>query len=167
MFNALYVLYAVHVLHLKPGVLGVVMGTAAIGSVIGALVTKRVAARIGIGWAYTLGCLLFTAPLMLWPLADGPRGLVLATLFIAGFGVMMLDISIAAIFAAVIPDTMRSRVTGAFNAVNYGTRPLGALLGGVLGTALGLRPAMWIATAGGLAGFFLLLPSPLPRYRMP
>ena len=36
---------------------------------------------------------------------------------------MVLGISIEAIFAAVIPDALRSRVTGAFQAVNYGTRP--------------------------------------------
>jgi AAA domain len=41
--------------------------------------------------------------------------------------------------AAVIPDRLRSRVTGAFQAVNHGTRPLGAVLGGLLGTTVGLR----------------------------
>jgi predicted MFS family arabinose efflux permease len=58
-------------------------------------------------------------------------------------------------------------VSGAFQAINYGTRPAGALLGGLLGTELGLRPALWIAVAGGVAGATLLLPSPLPRFRMP
>jgi MFS family permease len=104
-------------------------------------------------------------------LARGDMALVLALLFAAefcsGFGLMVLDISIGAIFAAVIPDQLRSRVTGAFQAVNYGTRPVGALLGGLLGTAVGLRPALWIAAAGGTAGFFLLLPTPVPRFRMP
>ena len=137
MFAALYLLYAVRVLHITAGVVGVLLGAAAVGALLGALVTKRIAARIGVGWAYTAGCLLFTAPLVLWPLAHGSMSLVLVMLFVAefvsGFGVMMLDISIGAIFAAVIPDTLRSRVTGAFQAVNYGTRPLGALLGGLLG----------------------------------
>jgi predicted MFS family arabinose efflux permease len=81
--------------------------------------------------------------------------------------VMMLDISIGAIFAAVIPDMLRSLVTGAFQAVNYGTRPLGALLGGLLGATIGIRPALWVATAGGVAGALLMLPSPLRTYRMP
>jgi hypothetical protein len=80
---------------------------------------------------------------------------------------MVLDITIAAIFAAVIPATLRSRVTGAFQAVNYGTRPVGALLGGLLATTFGLRPALWVATVGGMAGFFLLLATPVPRYRLP
>ncbi len=171
MFAALYLLYAVRVLHIKAGVVGVLIGAAAVGALLGSVVTKRIAARIGVGWAYTAGCLAFTAPLVLWPLAHGSHWLVLAMLFAAefgsGFGVMVLDISIGAIFAAVIPDTLRSRVTGAFQAVNYGTRPLGALLGGLLGSAIGLRPALWIATLGGMAGFALLLPTPLPRYRLP
>jgi hypothetical protein len=171
MFNALYLLYAVRVLHLRAGLVGVLLGVAAIGGLLGALVTKRTAARIGAGWAYAAGCLLFTGPLVLWPLAHGGRWLVLGMLFtaefVSGFGVMMLDISIGAIFAAVIPATLRARVTGAFQAVNYGTRPLGALLGGLLGAAFGLRPALWVATLGGTAGAALVLFTALPRYRLP
>lgn len=171
MFGALYLLFAVRVLHISAGVIGVVLGVAATGGVLGAAVTKRIADRIGVGWAFTAGCAVFTAPLMLWPLAGGPRALVIATLFLAdflcGFGVMVLDISAGSIFAAVIPDQVRARVSGAFQAVNYGTRPLGALLGGLLGSQLGLRPALWVATAGGVLGALLLLPSPVPRFRMP
>ena len=112
-----------------------------------------------------------TLATLMWRSPTGRVGLVLATLLVAelgcGFGLMMLDISGGAIFAAAVPDRLRSRVTGAFSMVNYGTRPLGAVLGGVLASELGLRPAMWIATAGGVLGFFLLLPTSVPRYRMP
>jgi MFS family permease len=171
MFNALYLLYAVRVLHLRPGLVGGLLGVAAIGGLLGAMVTKRTAARIGAGWTYTAGCLLFTAPLVLWPLAHGGRWQVLGMLFAAefgcGFGLMLLDISIGVIFAAVIPDALRARVTGAFQTVNYGTRPLGALLGGLLGSAFGLRPALWVATLGGVAGAALVLFTVLPRYRLP
>jgi MFS family permease len=76
---------------------------------------------------------------------------------------MILDISIGAIFAEHIPDRMRSRVSGAFQAVKYGFRPVGSLVGGALGALLGLRPALWIAAAGGALGFASLLPSPLAR----
>ena len=171
MFGALYLLYAVRVLHVRPGVLGLLLGAAAVGGLLGAMATKRIAAKVGAGWAYAAGCLLFAAPLVGWPLARGGPAVVLPVLFVseflAGFGLMVLDISIGAIFAAVIPDTLRSRVTGAFQAVNYGTRPAGALLGGLLGSTLGLRPALLVATLGGVAAGLLLLPSPLPGYRLP
>ena len=50
--------------------------------------------------------------------------------------------------------------------MNYGTRPLGALAGGFLGTLIGPRPTLWIAAIGGMAGFLLLLPTSLPRFRL-
>ena len=170
-FSALFVLYATRSLHIRPGLLGLVLGAGAVGGVLGALVTRRLAEWLGVGWVYTAACLVFTAPLTLVPLAGGSRPVILAMLFtaefISGFGVMALDISIASIFAVVIPDQLRSRVSGAFQAVNYGTRPLGALTGGFLGTFIGLRPTLWIAAIGGMTGFLALLPTPLPRFHMP
>jgi MFS family permease len=170
-FFALFVLYATRSLHVRPGLLGLVLGAGAIGGVLGALATRRLSARLGTGRVFTASCLVFTAPLALAPLAGGPRPVILAMLFTAefcsGFGVMALDITIGSIFAAVIPDQLMSRVMGAFQAVNYGTRPLGALAGGLLGTVLGLRPTLWIGAIGGMAGFAVLLPSPLPRFRLP
>jgi hypothetical protein len=79
---------------------------------------------------------------------------------------MLLDISAGAIFAAVIPHRLRSRVSGAYTFANYGVRVLGALAGGLLGSAVGLRPTLWIATAGALLGVLWLLPSPVPRLRV-
>ena len=43
-FFALFVLYATRYLHVRPGLLGLVLGIGAIGGVLGALVTKRLAA---------------------------------------------------------------------------------------------------------------------------
>jgi MFS family permease len=169
MVQTLFVLYATQSLHVRPGELGLVLGAGAVGSVIGSLAARRVASRVGVGWAYVIGALLFPAPLLLIPLAGGPHGLVLGALFasefLAGVGVMVLDISVGVMFAAVIPDQLRSRVTGAFQAVNYGTRPIGSLVAGVLGTAIGVRPTLWIATIGGCTAFLSLLPSPVPRFR--
>jgi MFS family permease len=172
MFSALFMLYAVRDLHLRPGLLGAVLGIGALGGLLGSLLTKRFCERVGAGWSYIAGSFGFTAPLALVPMASLAHGHgVLVLLFLAefasGFGVMVLDISVGSIFAVVIPDTLRSRVTGAFQAINYGTRPAGALIGGILGTFLGLQQALWIAVAGGVFGAILLLPSPLPRLRLP
>src|SRR6185436_6596853 len=150
-FFALFILYATNSLDVAPGTLGLVLGAGAIGGVLGSIVTGRVAQRIGIGPAFALGCVIFPAPLVLVPLAAGPRWVILSCLFLAefgsGLGVMMLDISGGAIFSAVVPDRLRSRVAGAYMVVNYGVRPLGALVGGALGSWIGLRPTLWIATA--------------------
>jgi MFS family permease len=169
MFFALFVLYATRMLHVRPGTLGLVLGAGALGGVAGALLTRRIAARIGVGPAFVAGSLLFPAPLLLVPAASGSRPVILGCLFLAelgsGFGVVLLDICGASIFQALVPDHLRARVSGAFQTVNYGVRPVGALLGGFLGERIGLRPTLWIATGGALAGILFLIPSPLPRMR--
>ena len=168
-FFALFLLYATRSLGVTPARLGLVLGAGAVGGVIGSLVTGRIVRRIGVGPTFVAGCVLFPAALLLVPLAGGPMALVLLALFAAefgaGLGVMMLDISIGAVFAAVIPDRFRSRVSGAYMLVNYGVRPLGALAAGALATTIGTRETLWIATAGGLLGVLWLLPSPLMRLR--
>ncbi len=168
-FFALFILYANRYLHVRPGLLGVVLGTGAIGGLLGAFLTRRIVRRIGVGQAFILGCVLFPIPLVLVPLAGGPRWVVLGCLFLAefgsGFGVMLLDISYGAISAALVPHRLRARVSGAFNVVNFGVRPLGALAGGLLGSAIGVRTTLWIAVIGAILGFLWLLPSPLPAMK--
>jgi MFS family permease len=168
-FQPLFVLYATRSLEVRPGTLGIVLGSGAVGSVLGSLVTGRLARRLGIGPGCILGSLLFTAPLVLVPLAGGPRPLVLALLlgarFGSGLGVMVLDICIGSIEAALIPDRLRARVTGAYLAVNYGVRPLGSIFGGLLASVIGLRPTLWIVTAGAVLGVLWLLPAPVSRLR--
>jgi predicted MFS family arabinose efflux permease len=65
----------------------------------------------------------------------------------------------------VIPDHLRARVSGAFSAVNYGVRPLGAVTGGVLATWIGLRPTLLIAAVGGALCVLWLWGSPVLRAR--
>jgi MFS family permease len=169
MFWALFVLFVTRTLGVEPGALGLLLGAAAVGGLIGAVVAGRVSRRMGIGPAFVFGCVLFTVPLVLVPLADGPHRVVLAMLFAAeflsGLGVMILDIAAGAIFAAQIPEQLRARVSGAYGFVNNGIRPLGSLAGGALGAWIGLRPTLWIATLGALLGVLWLLPSPLPRLK--
>jgi MFS family permease len=168
-FFALFILYASRFLDVRAGVLGAVLGAGAVGGLIGSAVTSRIGRRIGVGPAFLLGCVLFPAPILLVPLAGGPHALVLAMLFAAefgsGLGVMILDISVGAMFAALIPPQLRSRVSGAYLVVNNGVRPLGSLVGGALGTALGVRETLWIAAVGGMLGFLWLLPSPVLKLK--
>lgn len=169
MFIALFTLYATRQLGMRPGTLGVVLGAGAVGALLGSAVAGPLTRRLGVGPVLVLGTVLFPAPLLLVPLAAGPGpgavGLVFGSEFGSGLGVMLLDIAIGAVMAATVPPRLRARVSGAYQAVNYGVRPLGSLLGGAAGSLLGLRPALWIATVGALAGVLFLVPSPVPRLR--
>jgi MFS family permease len=166
---AIFVLYASRTLDLSAGAIGVILGAASIGALAGALIAPRVGRRLGIGRAVVLGAVLFPAPMALFPLAHGDAWLagsmLLAGEFLASVGVMIFDVNQNSLSAMIMPNEVRSRVVGVSRFFNYGTRPFGALLGGVLGAAIGLRPTLWIGVVGCLLGVFFLLASPMPQMR--
>lgn len=171
MFQALYVLYATRTLHIHPGTLGTIFGIGAGGAVLGALTAPTLSKRLGVGMALIIGTTLFTISLVLVPLAVGTHVVVLGMLMLAefgsGFGVMVLDISFGSLSLGLVPDDIRARVTGAFSLVNYGIRPIGALLGGWLPGVTGLHGTLWVATAGASCGVFWLLPRVVRQLQQP
>jgi MFS family permease len=168
-FHAIAVLYLARELDLSAGAIGIILGTAAIGGLVGTAVAPWLGRRLGMGPALILGSVLFPVPLLLFPLAAGPEPVVWAMLmvgeFLAGAGVMVLDIHGNSLIFLLTPEEMRPRQAATFRFVNYGVRPLGALGGGLLAAAIGLRPALLIAAAGAVLGVFWLLASPTPRLR--
>jgi len=161
----LFMLYASRYLGVAPATIGIVIGVAAAGTLVASALTGRIARAIGVGPAFLIGCFLFPAPLLLVPAARGPHWLVVAFLFtaefISGVGLMLLDILAGTIQAGLVPPSVRSRVSGAFMVVNYGVRPLGTTIGGILGTAIGVHTTLWIGAGGALLGMLFLLPSPI------
>ncbi len=168
-FHAVFVLYATKELGVNPGLLGLVLGAGAVGGILGALVAVRLERLIGIGPSFTLGCIAFPLPLILIPLASGSQTQIAIMLGLAEFfcavGVMILDVNGNSMMLFRTPDRLRSRMAGTFRFVNYGVRPLGALLGGALGTWLGLQTTLWIGVLGALGGVLFLVFSPIPRLR--
>ncbi|MET8161639.1 MFS transporter [Sphaerisporangium sp. NPDC005289] len=167
--SGLLVLYASRDLGLTAGVIGMAFGIGATGSLLGAVIAPRISRGIGLGRSIVVGAVLFPAPIAIAAAADGPlwarAGALALAEFLSGVGVMLFDVNLNSLQTNVIPDGMRSRVAGAFSTINYGARPVGAVLGGLLATNIGLRATLLIAAAGGALSLLWLLPSPIPRIR--
>ncbi|MFD3658478.1 MFS transporter [Streptomyces sp. NPDC058620] len=165
--SGLIVLFASRNLGLSAGVIGIAFGVGATGSLLGALVAPGISRRFGVGRSIVVGAVLFPAPIAIASIADGPfwlrAGALAASQFLSGFGVMLFDVNLNALQTTVIPDGLRSRVAGAYSTINYGIRPIGAIVGGILATAIGLRATLLIAAVGGVLSMLWLLPSPIPR----
>ncbi|MEX3106021.1 MULTISPECIES: MFS transporter [unclassified Streptomyces] len=165
----LFVLYGTTELGLNPAAIGAVAAATGLGGLAGAYAAPRVVRRTGIGPAIVTGFLGFSLPLLLVPLADGPALPVMTALaaaqFGAGCGVAVLDIAANSYLIATIPPTLRSRVMGVVQTANFGVRPIGAVLAGTLGAALGLRPTLWIGTAGAVLSVLWVLASGVRHVR--
>jgi MFS family permease len=168
-FNAIVVLFMSQELGLSPGAIGIVFSAGAVGALVGALVAPRIGRRIGLGPTVVIGAVLFPAPLVVFPLAGGPEWVVIAALIAAeglsSLGVMLYDVNLNSINLLATPWHLRGRQSGAMRLPNYGVRPIGALAGGLLANAIGLRGALAIGALGALGGVLWLLRSPLPQTR--
>jgi predicted MFS family arabinose efflux permease len=87
--------------------------------------------------------------------------MLFAAEFLSALGVMVLDITAGSLQTAATPPAKLAVVSGFNRTVNYGVRPVGAVIGGWLGAAIGVRPALWIAAVGGLLGVLWVVFSPL------
>jgi predicted MFS family arabinose efflux permease len=135
--------------------------------VVGAFLGRRVADAVGTARAMLLFELGLPTLALLIPLTSAGPGLALYTIgaFCIGVGVVGGNTIKATFQQSYCPPELRGRLAASSSFLNYGTIPLGALLGGTLGEVLGLRPALWILTAGvPLAGLILYF-SPIRRHR--
>lgn len=166
---AVIILFASRELDLSAGLIGLAFGAGGVGSVLGAVLAPRAGRRFGLGPAYVIGSVLFPAPIVLFALAGGPLWLKLTLLiageFLSGVGVMIFDVNSNSLSLLLTPHRLRSRVVGVHRTINYGVRPIGALIGGVLGSAIGLRPTLWIGAVGGMLAVLWLIPSPILSLR--
>ena len=62
---------------------------------------------------------------------------------------------------AITPDRILGRVNAASRFMMWGTIPLGTLLGGVLGSTIGLRETLWLGTIGASLTVLPILFSPV------
>ncbi|MFD4906705.1 MFS transporter [Kitasatospora purpeofusca] len=166
-YQSILVAFLVREVGLAPGTVGGLVAAAGSGGVLGAFAARRVAARVGTARAMILFELGLPALALLIPLTGTGAGVLCYA--VGGFGV-----SAGVVAGNVIksgfqqhycPPELLGRITASAAVLNYGTIPVGALLAGVLGTAVGLRPAMWITTAGVPLAALVLLFSPVGRVR--
>ncbi len=63
------------------------------------------------------------------------------------------------------PDRLLGRMNASMRFVVWGVLPIGALIGGVLGSLVGLRPTLWIGAVGEVLAIGWLLASPMRSMR--
>ncbi len=163
------VLFATRELGIEPALLGLILAAGAIGSLTGALLAGRIARRLGVGGATAWGGTLTALGCLCYPLAGGPRPIVIAVLLagelLTGFAVVNLDINQVSLRQALTPERMLGRTGASGRFITWGVRPFGALLAGWLGTAFGLRATLAVGAGGGLLAVLWLWLSPLPALR--
>ena len=167
MGGALLVVYAVRELEMSAAWLGIAFSIGNIGALVAAVTTSRISGRLGVGPTILTMSMVFSGAMVLLPLATPETAVVVlaASAAIGGFGAVAYNITQLSFRQAICPERMLGRMNAVIRFLVWGTMPLGALLGGALGTWIGLRPAISVAAIGAFFTFLPILFSPVPKLR--
>jgi MFS family permease len=155
---ATMVLLATQTLHTGVRGFGLLLIASAVGSVSGGLLNPVLTRRVGELRSLIIACganAVIYVGIGLAPSASPAGALVAGALLAAnGFAVTMWNVVTVTMRQRAVPDDMLGRVNSAYKMLGWGMIPLGALAGGLVAQAAGLR-APWII-AGTLRGLVLL-----------
>jgi MFS family permease len=158
MGQAVLVLLATQTLHVSTRGYGLLLAASAVGSVVGGLVNPILTRRMGMLPSLVLPALVDAAAFVGIGLAPGP--LVVAALLAAqGFSVAMWNVVTVSLRQRVVPAHLLGRVNSVYRMLGWGLMPLGALAGGFVAHAAGLRAPYIVA--GLLCGLSALVAFPI------
>lgn len=160
---AVLVVFATRDVGVHPAAFGLIFGLGNAGFVLGALLVGRLSRRLGVGRTLIVGSWLGAMATILLPFAIGPLAIValFAGRFIGAAGASIFNVNAYSVRQERVPDEILGRVNATFRLLDWGTLPIGALLGGTIGTLLGLRYALVVAAILGACSLLFLARSPV------
>ena len=144
MGQAILVLLATQTLHVSTRGYGLLLAASAVGSVIGGLVNPVLSRRLGVLAALVLPALADAAAFVGIGLAPGPV-VVAALLAVQGFSVTLWNVVTVSLRQRIVPGHLLGRVNSAYRMLGWGLMPIGALAGGFVAHAAGLRAPYVVA----------------------
>jgi len=165
--QAAYVPYAVRVLGLDAGAVGLTLACYGAGMLTGAMLVSRVLGALPFGSAILLGpfvsvaASLLMACTLLWP----SGALAALSFFLFGAGPIVWTIASTTLRQTVTPQAVLGQVSAIFLTVNTGARPIGAAIGGLVGAHYGEAACLLLSTAGFFMQAIIIVVSPMRTLR--
>lgn len=156
---ALVVVFLIRVVGLGSAAVGLLMAAAGVGGLLGALTAPWLARIFGTARTLVVTTVASGVAGLLIPLtARGPRiAFFLVGSMLVAAAIVIGNVILGSFRQHYCPPALLGRVTASMRFLAYGMIPVGALLAGALGTALGARAGLWIVQAvfAGSAAFLL------------
>jgi len=184
---AILILYLVRQLGYTAAVIGTIFFIGGLGAFAGIALSSRLARMFGVGPAIiaamivgglgaipyalvnpSLSTPIFIAnsiPLLGTFRLDLNALILMAGGFVVSIGVVVYNINQVSLRQSIVPRNIQGRMNATMRWIVWGTIPVGALVGGVLGEVFGLREAIAIAVVGGIFAFLWVFLSPVRSLR--
>jgi MFS family permease len=172
--RALLLLSATRDLGMSPAAFGLAIGVGGLGALLAALATPRLSLWIGPGPVIVAGATVGSLAYLWIPLValvPGLRdpwvaaGALAVAQAIGSFAGTAYNIAQVSLRQAIVPEHLQGRVNATMRFLVWGTMPLGALVGGTLGDALGPGAVLVGAALGCQVVPLFVLLSPVRTLR--
>jgi MFS family permease len=164
---AILILYAVQDVGLGPAAIGLTFSIGALGFLAGAFLANRTANRFGVGPTIVGAAFLEVPAAFLIPAA--PAGYEIPCFIVAfilqGLGIAIFNINQLSFRQAITPSRMQGRMNATIRFIVWGAIPIGAVIGGALGGLIGLHATLWVAAAGSVVAFLIVLVGPIRQIK--
>jgi MFS family permease len=167
---AVLILFALRSLGLSPGAIGILLALGHSGFLVGAYLAGRSARRFGVGPAVIGAGVVLGLGYGVVPLATRSTAIPVLLVFglLASLGGAIYNVNVRSLIQSITPERMLGRTIATARVVVWGTIPLGSFVGGILGSRIGLRPALWVSAGFAVVAFLFPLLSPVRRlHEMP
>ncbi len=163
MSYAILMLFMESTLELSPSWIGAIFAVGALGSVVGAVGSSRMVSALGLGKTIVISALLGGIPTMLIIFAYPGNALfvLMPIWFVNGIVFVIYNVNQVSLRQAITPDNLQGKMNATMRFLVWGVFPLGGLIGGVLGEAVGLRTTILISGIGLLASVVWVAFSPV------
>jgi MFS family permease len=160
---ALMMLFMESMLELSAGWIGAIFAVGALGAVAGAVVSGRVVSFLGLGRTIVLSALLGAIPTILMVLAYPHNALLvlMPIMFASAATSVLYNVNQVSLRQAIIPTDLQGKMNATMRFLVWGVYPIGGLLGGMLGEALGIRTTILISGIGSVAAVAWVALSPV------
>lgn len=165
----LFPVLVLRTLGLSPAVYGLLMSCASVGGILGAIATPWLTRRIGEGTIIPVAAVVGSLAGLFVPLASVLSNAAIPLLVVGEFAnmfaVLVYNIAQVSFRQRVCPPKLLGRMNASIRCIVWGVMPLGALLAGAMGQAIGIPATMWIGGILGLAYCAIVVFSPLRGMR--
>jgi MFS family permease len=153
--GAVFVIFLLNILSFSPVLIGLMGTVGAVGFLLGTVITPVVTKRLGLGRAIVISAgimmINIATPLAIFGQAFLIVGAISLT---AGIMLPIYNINQVSLRQTIVPERVQGRMNATVRTINWGTVPVGAIMGGILGPTVGIIGTILIG--GALQGAAVL-----------
>jgi MFS family permease len=168
MADSMFTVFALNYVLFSPATLGLIGSIGSVAFLVGVLLAKRIVKFLGVGATMALSITTCLVQLLEPSALYGYAFIIfIVVVCVKSFGAPVYTIPQVAVKQAITPHSMQGRMNATMNTMVWGMMVVGATLGGILGSTIGVVNTIYLGAAiSGTSGLAVLL-SPVIRLKQP